>query len=95
MRAQESPKKAQESPQRAQESLSEDRQDTKMELPCGNGDDFREFGGIPALGLLWADPKEAQDSPKTAQESPREPETAPREPGEVPEDANRRSRGSS
>ena len=90
MRLQESPKKAQESPQRAQESLSEDREDAKMELPRGIGDDFRDFGGTPALALLWAilrpqeGPREPQESPRRPQESPREPQESPREPQESP-----------
>ena len=83
MRAQESPKKAQDSPQRAQESLSEDREDTKMELPCGSGDAFRDFGGTPALALLWAVLR-PQEGPREPQESPRQPQESPREPQESP-----------
>ena len=52
----------------------------KSWLPCGSGDDFRDFAVTPARGCsgLFCDPKEAQDSPKTAQESPREPKRVPR-----------------
>ena len=88
--SQESPKRAQESPKRVprelQKSPREVHEGTKMELPCWNGDDFRDFGGTPALGLLWAVLR-PQDSPKTAQESPRQ----PRRPQESPRGSQRLS----
>ena len=59
-----------------------------MELPCGSGDDFRDFGGTPALGLLWAVLR-SQGGPRQPQDSPREPKRA----RDGPQGARRGPRG--
>ena len=86
-RVQESPKRAQESPKRAPREPKrpprEVHEGSKMELPCRRGDDFRDFGKTPALGLLWAVLR-PQESAKTAQENPRKVGTDPREPRDAP-----------
>ena len=80
------PRDPQESPRELQKSPRDVHEGTKMELPCRSGDDFRDFGGTPALGLLWAVLR-PQDSPETAQESPRQ----PRRPQESPRGSQRLS----
>ena len=61
-----------------------------MELLCGSGDDFRDFGVTPALGVLWAVLR-PQGGPRQPQDSPGEPKRARDSPQGAPRGSQRLS----